>query len=201
MIRSFFLKNFRYIVFIALVSCVGTVKNSADTCQIFEDNYFWYKAVKSSEKKWGAPVELQMAFIQRESDFDFRATPGWDKLFKIIPYKRKSSSYGYSQAVDKTWEQYQNETGNKYALRISFYDSIDFIGWYINKTNKLLRIPKNDYFRQYIAYHEGWGQYKNYTKSPDAIKFAKAVDRVAKKYKYQLDQCKHKLSTDKYIIF
>ncbi|MFM7981184.1 MAG: lytic transglycosylase, partial [Candidatus Fonsibacter sp.] len=107
------------------------------------------------------PIELQMAIIQRESDFDWLAVPEWDKLFKIIPYRRKSSSLGYSQAVNATWEQFQRETDQKYALRISFYDSVDFIGWYINKTNEILKISKKDYFKQYVAYYEGWGNYKN----------------------------------------
>jgi len=124
---------------------------------MFTDNYFWYKFVKNSEKKWGAPVELQMAIIQRESDFDWLAAPEWDKLFKVIPYKRKSSAFGYSQAINKTWEQFKMETDQPLALRISFNDSVDFIGWYINKSSQLLKIPKDDYFKQYIAYHEGWG--------------------------------------------
>ena len=168
---------------------------------MFTDNYFWYKFVKNSEKKWGAPVELQMAIIQRESDFDWLAAPEWDKLFKIIPYKRKSTAFGYSQAVDKTWEQFQRETDQSLALRISFSDSVDFIGWYINKSNELLKIPKNDYFRQYIAYHEGWGDFKNYKKSPKVIPYAREVERVAKKYKAQLEQCKNQLTTNKYFIY
>ncbi len=103
-----------------------------------------------------------MAIIQRESDFDWLAAPEWDKLFKVIPYKRKSSAFGYSQAINKTWDQFVRETDQPLALRISFNDSVDFIGWYINKSNQILKIPKDDYFKQYIAYHEGWGNFKDY---------------------------------------
>ena len=49
-------------------------------------------------------------------------------------------------------------------MRARFKDSVDFIGWYTNKTEKILRISKKDAFRQYLAYHEGWGNYKNYKK-------------------------------------
>ena len=56
-----------------------------------------------------------------------------------------------------TWEQYKKETGNKYATRARFKDSVDFIGWYVNKTHKLLKIPKNDAYRQYLAYYKGMG--------------------------------------------
>ena len=113
---------------------------------VFERPLILSKFVKNSEKKWGAPVELQMAIIQRESDFDWLAAPEWDKLFKVIPYKRKSSAFGYSQAINKTWDQFVRETNQPLALRISFNDSVDFIGWYINKSSQLLKIPKDDYF-------------------------------------------------------
>ena len=45
-----------------------------------------------------------------------------------------------------------------------FKDSVDFIGWYINKTSKILKISKNDAYRQYLAYYKGWGDYKNFSK-------------------------------------
>jgi len=192
----------KFIIIILFLFGCGTVpRDTSNACLIFSENYFWFKAVKSSEKKWGVPIELQMAIIQRESDFDWLAVPEWDKLFKIIPYKRKSSSLGYSQAVNATWEQFQRETDQKYALRISFYDSVDFIGWYINKTNEILKISKNDYFKQYIAYHEGWGNYKNYKKSKVVIPYAKEVEKMAIKYREQMNQCKSQLTRSKFIIF
>jgi len=192
----------KFIIIILFLSCCGTVpRDTSNACLIFSENYFWFKAVKGSEKKWGVPIELQMAIIQRESDFDWLAVPEWDKLFKIIPYKRKSSSLGYSQAVNVTWEQFQRETDQKYALRISFYDSVDFIGWYVNKTNEILKISKNDYFKQYIAYHEGWGNYKNYKKSKVVIPYAKEVEKMAIKYREQMNQCRSQLTTSKFIIF
>ena len=48
--------------------------------------------------------------------------------------------------------------------RARFKDSVDFIGWYINKTSKILKISKKDAYRQYLAYYKGWGDYKNYSK-------------------------------------
>ena len=65
-----------------------------------------------------------------ESDFDWLAKPERNKIFKIIPYKRPSSSFGYSQAVKGTWKQYKKETNNPLAIRNRFKDSVDFIGWY-----------------------------------------------------------------------
>ena len=119
----------------------------------------------------------------------------------MIPYKRPSSSFGYSQAVKGTWEQYKKETNNKLATRVRFKDSVDFIGWYLNKSEKILKISKTDVFRQYIAYHEGWGNYKNYKSNKKVIILAKRVKQQSEKYKKQIEQCKNKLSTKRYIIF
>ncbi len=123
------------------------------------------------------------------------------KIFKVIPYKRPSSSFGYSQAVKGTWQQYKNETGNKLATRTRFKDSVDFIGWYTNKTESILKISKKDAFRQYLAYHEGWGAYKNYKKNQKVIVLAKKVQKQSEMYKSQLKKCQKKLNRNKYIIF
>ena len=90
----------------------------------------------------GNSIYLQLAFIKMESDFDWLAKPERQKIFKVIPYKRPSSSFGYSQAVKGTWKQYKQETGNKLATRTRFKDSVDFIGWYTHKTEKILKISK-----------------------------------------------------------
>ena len=55
--------------------------------------------LKKVEEKWGVPVYIQLAFVKKESDFNWLAKPPRHKLFKVIPYKRKSSSFGYSQAI------------------------------------------------------------------------------------------------------
>ena len=136
-----------------------------------------------------------------ESDFDWLAKPARQKLFKVIPYKRPSSSFGYSQAIKGTWKQYKDETGNKYALRTRFKDSVDFIGWYTNKTEKILKVSKKDAFRQYIAYHEGWGNYKNYKKNAKVVSLAKKVEKQTNKYKKQLIDCNKRLNRNRYIIF
>ena len=161
----------------------------------------WYKHAKASYKKWGVPIYIQLAFIKKESDFNWLAKPPRVKLFKIIPFKRPSSSFGYSQAVEGTWQQYKRETGKKLATRARFKDSVDFIGWYVNKTTTLLKIPKNDAYRQYLAYYKGWGDYKNYSKDQKAIIYARSVKETASKYRKQLTLCKKNLEKNKYIIF
>ena len=189
------------LLFFLISACSSIPKNTADGCSIFSERYLWYKYSKKVEKKWGTPIYIQLAFIKMESDFDWLAKPPRQKIFKIIPFKRPSSSLGYSQAVKGTWEQYKKETNNKLATRVRFKDSVNFIGWYTDKTEKLLKISKKDAFSQYIAYHEGWGNYKNYKKKQKVILLAKKVQQQAGKYRLQLKKCQKKLNRNKYIIF
>ena len=190
------------LIFVFLISaCSSIPSNTSDSCSIFNERYLWYKYAKKSEQKWGTPIYLQLAIIKMESGFDWVAKPPRQKLFKIVPYKRPSSSFGYSQAVKGTWRQYKTETGNKIATRTRFKDSVDFIGWYTSKTEKILKVSKQDAFKQYIAYHEGWGNYKNYKNNKKIINLAKRVEKQASIYKKQLSDCKNSLSKNKYIVF
>ena len=195
-------KNFILItILIFFSSCSSIPKNTSDSCSIFNERYLWYKHTKKVEKKWGTPIYIQLAIIKMESDFDWLAKPPRKKIFKIVPFKRPSSSFGYSQAVKGTWEQYKRETNSPLATRARFKDSVDFIGWYIHKTNKILKISKKDAFKQYLAYYKGWGDYKNYSKDKKAIIYAKSVKDMAIKYRKQLTLCKKNLDKNKYIIF
>ena len=193
--------NFYLLVLLFVTACSSIPKNTQNSCAIFEERYLWYKHAKASYKKWGVPIYIQLAFIKKESDFNWLAKPPRVKLFKIIPFKRPSSSFGYSQAVEGTWQQYKRETGKKLATRARFKDSVDFIGWYVNKTTTLLKIPKNDAYRQYLAYYKGWGDYKNYSKDKKAIIYARSVKENASKYRKQLTLCRKNLDKKKYIIF
>tara|TARA_B100000035_G_scaffold16182_1_gene13064 strand:- start:152 stop:751 length:600 start_codon:yes stop_codon:yes gene_type:complete len=182
-------------------ACSSIPSNTADGCSIFSERYLWYKFAKKTEKKWGTPIYIQLAIIRMESDFDWLARPERQKIFKVIPYKRPSSSLGYSQAVKGTWKQYKEETGNKLASRILFKDSVDFIGWYTTKSSQILKISKKDAFKQYLAYHEGWGNYKYYKENKKVIGLAKKVEKQSKIYRKQLVKCSNKLNKNKYIIF
>ncbi len=188
-------------LFFFILSCTSIPKNTLNVCNIFSEKYLWYKFAKKTERKWGAPIELQMAIIKKESGFDWLAKPERTKIFKFIPWKRPSSSFGYSQAVIGTWDMYKKSTGNTLASRALFKDSSDFIGWYVNQTYKRLKISKKNYFKQYLAYHEGWKNYKHYNKKSNVVGYAKQVSIQAKKYRSQLNRCKRKLNKKKYIIF
>ena len=204
MINLMINKNYNRIlifIFFLLSACSSIPKNTSNSCSIFDERYFWYKYTKKVQEKWGTPIYIQLAIIKMESDFDWLAKPPRSKIFKVIPYKRPSSSFGYSQAVKGTWEQYKKETGNRLATRARFKDSVDFIGWYTNKTETILKISKKDAFNQYLAYHEGWGNYKHYKKNKKVIKLANKVEKQSNIYKKQLSKCRTSLDKNKYIIF
>tara|TARA_B100001741_G_scaffold54264_1_gene42105 strand:+ start:152 stop:778 length:627 start_codon:yes stop_codon:yes gene_type:complete len=204
MINLMINKNYNIVlifIFFLLSACSSIPKNTSNSCSIFDERYFWYKYTKKVQEKWGTPIYIQLAIIKMESDFDWLAKPPRSKIFKVIPYKRPSSSFGYSQAVKGTWEQYKKETGNRLATRARFKDSVDFIGWYTNKTETILKISKKDAFNQYLAYHEGWGNYKHYKKNKKVIKLANKVEKQSNIYKKQLSKCRTSLDKNKYIIF
>ena len=169
-----------FIIFFFVVSCGSVPKYPGNACKIFGERYLWYKHTKKSSQTYGAPVHIILAFVNKESGFNRWAKPKRTKLFKVVPYKRPSSSLGYSQADQKTWELYKTETDNPLALRTRFKDSVMFIGWYIKKTNKINKIPLNDSYRQYLNYYLGWGNYakKVYKTDKKSIIFAKSVEKT-----------------------
>ena len=197
------IKLLYFVILSLLVSCNSIPKNTENACSIFSEHYFWYKYIKNSSEKYNVPVHIILAFVNKESGFNRYARPERTKLFKIIPYKRPSSSLGYSQAVKKTWEQYKKETNSPLALRTRFHDSVMFIGYYINKTHKINKIPLDDSYRQYLNYYLGWGNYANKTYQTDkkAILFARSVQKQSNIYRNQLIKCQKNLDKKKYIIF
>ena len=196
-------KNFIYfIIFFFLSSCSSVPKYPQNACKIFSEKYFYLKYSRAASKNWGVPISSILAVINKESGFKRFAKPKRTKIFKIIPYRRPSSSLGFSQAVDKTWDLYKKENNKPAALRISFKNSSDFIGWYFWKTNKINKISFTDTRNMYLNYYLGWTAYKNktYQNNKKAIIFAKSVEKQAKIYRSQLKECKSVLNRS-YIIF
>jgi len=167
---------------------------TSDLCSIFRGDTDWYEAARNANQRWGTPVWVMMAIIDQESRFVSDAQPERD-WFLFIPLPRNSSAYGYAQAQDQTWEKYMKETGNDNHDRDDFADAIDFVGWYTNTTQRTLGISKWDAYHQYLAYHEGYGDYQRGSwKNKDWLQqVAAKVKRKADAYNAQLKQCKPEL--------
>ena len=195
---------FLFTSMLTLQGCVSSPTYAGDACSIFDEKYFWFKAAKKSSKKWKVPIATLMSVINQESAFKQYAKPPRKKLFGFIPLlTRESSSLGYSQATKGSWEHYKKVTGKRFVTRIRFKDSVDFVGFYIDQTNKELGILKKDTFNQYLAYHEGWNGFrkKTYKKKLDLLKTANKVEKQAQTYNKQLSKCMSKLDRNKYILF
>ncbi len=164
-------------------------------CQIFKQYPGWYWDTEDVYTRWRVPISVQMAIIYQESKFHPIAKPPRTKLLWVIPWKRPSSAYGYTQALDGTWESYVKSSGNYLASRSSFKDSVDFIGWYAYKAHKRAGISRNDAYRLYLAYHEGVGGYqrKTYLSKPWLVKVAHKVSRQSTLYDKQLASCRTSL--------
>ena len=203
MLKKILNRNLVFLVlFFFIASCGSIPKYPSNACKIFGEKYFYLKYTRASSKKWGVPISSILAVINKESGFRRFAKPPRHKIFKIIPYRRPSSSLGFSQAVNKTWDLYQKENNKPAALRISYKSSSDFIGWYFWKANKINKVSLNNTRDLYLNYYLGFSAYKNkvYRTDKKAIIFAKNVEKQAKIYKSQLRECKSVLNKS-YIIF
>ncbi|MCV2887628.1 transglycosylase SLT domain-containing protein [Ruegeria aquimaris] len=148
---------------LVLGSCGGGAKappsNLDDACSIAAQRPEYIKAFKQTERKWGVPVHVQMSTIYYESRYRGDARTPHQFVLGVIPVGRQSSAFGYSQALDGTWDQYRKETGRRSAKRDRIKDASDFIGWYMNKTREKNGIALTDARNQYLAYHEGHAGY------------------------------------------
>ncbi|MDP2739347.1 MAG: lytic transglycosylase [Pseudorhodobacter sp.] len=184
------------ILLIFLASCGGGGKFSAprdleNACAIVHERPEYYRAMKASEHRWGIPVAVQMATIHQESKFVGNARTPHRFALGIIPMGRQSSAYGYSQALDSTWEEYRTSQHRRSARRDRISDATDFMGWYMNESNARLGISKSDARNQYLAYHEGRSGYANgsYKAKSWLVDVADRVDRRAETYRAQLHGC------------
>ena len=162
-----------------------------NACAIIRERPAYYRAMVRTEKRWGVPVAVQMASIHQESKFIGDARTPHQYALGIIPIGRQSSAYGYSQALDGTWEEYQQETGNRRAQRDNINDATDFMGWYMDGSAKRLGISKWDARSQYLAYHEGKAGYAkgSYRSKPWLPPVARDVQVWALRYEQQLATC------------
>ena len=182
---------------LALSACGGAPRdfeaprNLDDACSILDQRPGYLQAMRSAERKWGIPVPVQMATIYQESKFvgDARTPIQW-KL-GVVPVGRQSSAFGYSQALDGTWEEYQADQGKRRARRDDIGDATDFMGWYMDQSHEELGIPKWDTRNQYLAYHDGRGGFRRgtYKRKPWLLRVAAGLGERAQTYDAQLRAC------------
>lgn len=178
-----------------LVSCSGGGKgpprNLDNACSMKSQRPGWFKAMDKAERKWGVPTPVFLAAIYQESKFNPGARTPYRYAMGIIPMGRQSSAYGYSQALDGTWNEYKREEGGFGAKRNNFADAIDFMGWYMDETESRNGISKYDMYNQYLAYHDGHTGFARgtYRKKAWLLRVAGEVEARAIMYQDQLRTC------------
>lgn len=187
----------RAVAMMVLVASCGSGNFSAprqldDACAIITERPNYLKAMRKAERRWGVPVHVQMATIYQESKFIGNARTPHQYVLGVIPMGRQSSAYGYSQALDATWEEYKVSTGNRRAQRDDIEDATDFMGWYMDQTSQRLNISKTDARNQYLAYHEGHTGYSrgSYNAKAWLVRVAGEVGARSKTYEVQLASCR-----------
>jgi hypothetical protein len=190
--------KFHFLLSIIILLCAGCAtyrpSNTNNICSIFLGEPDWYESAVLSQKRWKTPIPAMMAIMHQESRFVADAQPDREWFLGFIPLPRKSSAYGYAQAQDPVWSEYSAD-GHAFDDRDDFDDAINFIGWYMHGSSRILGISKSDIYSQYLAYHEGRGGYRNksYNKKPGLKKVAGKVKRQSQRYHSQLEGCKAKL--------
>ncbi|MEO0744174.1 MAG: transglycosylase SLT domain-containing protein [Pseudomonadota bacterium] len=189
-------KLFRALALVLLAaSCGGgsgtSPRNLDNACSIVGERPEYLRAFKAAERKWGVPVHVQMATIYQESKFKSDARTPFRYAAGVIPIGRQSSAFGYSQALDGTWDEYVREQGKRTARRDRIRDATDFMGWYMAETQDRLGISTRDARNQYLAYHEGRSGYArgSYQSKSWLVRVAGEVDQRADMYAVQLRSC------------
>ena len=189
---------FRALVIVLLAaSCGGGSGTSAprnldNACSILQQRPGYLKAFRAAERKWGVPVHVQMASMYQESKFKSDARTPFRYALGVIPMGRQSSAFGYSQALDGTWKEYQDDQGRRGARRNNIRDASDFMGWYMAESNRRLGISLNDARSQYLAYHEGRTGFArgSYNRKAWLLRVADEVAARSVMYQGQLAGCR-----------
>ncbi len=182
-------------LFLVLAACGGgnfsAPRDLENACAIVAERPAYFRAMRAAERKWGVPVHVQMATIHQESKFIGDARTPHQFALGVIPMGRQSSAFGYSQALDGTWEEYQEDQGRRGARRDRIDDATDFMGWYMTLTERNLGISKSDARNQYLAYHEGRSGFArgSYNAKPWLVAVAGRVQARAERYQAQLRAC------------
>ncbi len=181
----------------ALTGCASTrpPANPENICAIFREKPDWHDAALKTRDKWGVPVQVPLAMMYQESSFKHDALPPRYYFLGFIPWGRVSSAYGYAQAKDETWADYKREAGGWFSSRDNFADAMDFMGWYMDKSQRSNGVSKWDAYAQYLNYHEGWTGYRRGSHQRKAwlLRVAGQVQARAERFGAQYRQCESDL--------
>ena len=190
-------KILRAMTIVLLVASCGGGHTSAprdldNACKILKERPQYHRAFRKAERKWGVPIHVQMATIHQESKFVADARTPFRYVLGVIPMGRQSSAFGYSQALDGTWDEYRKAENRGRAKRDRINDATDFMGWYMNQTRDRNGVSLTDARNQYLAYHEGHTGFARQTYNSKAwlVGVAGKVEARSMMYRDQIAACR-----------
>jgi len=160
-----------------------------DVCALLAERDGWWAATARAAARWGVSPGILLAVIYQESGFRAEAR-SWDR-FLGIPLAPASSAYGYGQATDGAWRDYQRATGRRRARRDEFADAVDFVGWYADLVHRIAGVDKADAYHLYLGYHEGPGGLRrgSHEAKPWLLEVAGRVDERAARFERDAERC------------
>ena len=188
---------FLALLVVLVVGSCGERQGSAprdldNACAILTERPHYTRAFRSAKRKWGVEPHVLMAMIYQESKFIANNRTPHQYALGVIPVGRQSSAFGYSQALDGTWKEYQRLEGGFGSRRDDIHDATDFMGWYMNQTREETGIALNDTRNQYLAYHEGRTGFLRgtYRSKSWLVRISGEVASRSVMYEQQLQRCR-----------
>ncbi len=170
-----------------LAGCSQPPKVINNACDILSLHPTWYRYHVHFAHKYSVPIPTVMAIIALESGFNPQARPVKSWLVKnYIPWEYASSSYGYSQATNAAWNDFQRANPYSIYTRGDYVSSVAFISWYLSTyavSKGKMRVDE-----QYIIYHDGPNK-EAHAIAPATRNYANKVLSLANTYEAQLRQC------------
>ena len=170
--------------------CAPPPSNTEDLCDLFLERPRWYRLTQQAAQRWEVEESILVAVIEQESSFRSRARPPRRRLFGLVPWGRASTAFGYAQALDGTWQQYERERGEP-AARNRFGDAVDFVGWYLAELRTQLDLSGTDVKSLYLAYHEGPAGYRrgSHLEKEWLLEVGDRLEHRVDRYRAQLAEC------------
>lgn len=166
--------------------------DDSDLCSLYRQRLSWYQSSREVAERYEISEAVIMSFLFQESGFRADARPPRRRFFGFLPGRRPSSAYGYAQAIDSTWQQFESELGQS-MRRDRFADAAHFVAWYSNQLKERLGTRGSDIQELYFAYHHGPTGYGRRDRSPPQSATAAQVASRTRRYAAQLEECRRDL--------
>lgn len=126
-----------------------------------------------------------LAIMDQESSFNPYAMADRRPWLKRMVSKKKISAYGYAQATDATWKDFNQKAAKTVVSRSNYLDSVAFIYWLVQRNRRLQSSAQISTYQDYLNYYNGPGV--SHKKKNQPMKgYSQAQQVVVKSNAYKL---------------